>query len=106
MSDLEDMIEELKDKETYVIYKRSLPPRISKIIAQNLESYKDALAFCKTMKLQTHEKNDEQGNRYMVYYDILPDGLRLKDVYYNDPKITTKGNDKKAVGRSYMDLEG
>lgn len=103
MNELEDLVADLKKDTTYVIYKRSLPPGINKVVSQNLESYKDALSFCKTMKLKTHDVMDGD-NRIVIYYDILPEGLRLKDVYYNDSKITTEGNDKKKVARHYFDI--
>ncbi len=104
MDDLEEMLEELKNEQTYVIYKRSLPPGINKVIAQNIPSYKDALEFIKTMKLKTHDVMDGD-NKVVIYYDVLPEGLRLKDVYYNDPKITTVGNNRKRAAINYMGLE-
>lgn len=111
MSDLDDMVKELKKDSTYVIYKRTLPPKsetnilgINKIVAQNIESYAEAVQFCKTMKLETRQRLDDDGKNQIIYYDILPEGIRLKDVYYNDPKITTKGNDRKKVAIEYMGL--
>lgn len=105
MEDLQELVEELKaETVTWIVCKRSLPVGVHKVIAEGLDSYKDAVQFCTTMKLKTHDVMDGD-TRKVIYYDILPENLRAKDVYYNNPQITTIGNDKKKVAINYMGLE-
>lgn len=118
MSDLELMVDELKAKEqklineiekkevqhSYVIYKRSLPEGLNKVIAQNLPTYEDGLKICKVMKFKIHEENDN-GNTRIVYYEILPDTKEYKDFTYNDCAASTVGNDKKKASLLYFGLE-
>lgn len=105
MNDLESMIDELRAPLKYTIYKRSLPlPGINKVIAQNMDSYEECLEFIKTMKLKTKVVIEDNKDS-VIYFDILPENIPIKDVFYNPPTITTVGNDKKKVAINYMGLE-
>lgn len=109
MNELENMVEDIKKQYavSYTIYKRSLPigpQAINRVIAQNIESYEAGIKFCKTMKLESKLVNNEDGSTSVVYYDVLPDNIPLKDVFHNDNKHTTVGNNKKKAAEAYFDL--
>ncbi len=109
MDNLEDMIAEIKAQNTYSVYKRSVPiaqpTTLNKVVVQNLPSYEAGIQFCKTMKLEAKLEYLEDGSTRVIFYDVLPDTPQYKNVFYNEAKITTIGNDKKKAARNYMDLE-
>lgn len=105
MDNLEDMVKELKGDVTYRVYKTTLPSMQHKPVAQSFDTPEEAFQFCKTMKLETKETFDGEGNRTLVFYQVLPEGKKFEDIYHNYSRITTVGNDRKKVARNYLDLE-
>ena len=103
-SELESLIKELKG-DAYNIYKRSLPFGINKVVALNVPTFKDALLLVKAMKLKTKEHDTDNGKQ-VIFYDILPNKIKIDDLLYNDSNVTTAGNKRKTVAEAYFDLGG
>ena len=102
VSEIENLIKELKG-ERFNIFRRSLPFGVNKVVALNVPSFKEALLLVKAMKLKTVEKDTDDGKQ-IIFYDILPNSVKLDDLLYNQSPVTTAGDKRKAVAEAYFDL--
>ena len=100
--ELEGMIKELKG-EGFNIFRRFLPFGINKVVALNVPSFADAALLIRAMKLKTVE-NVKDGQLQVIFYDILPNSVKLDDLLYNDGVMTTVGNKRKDVASAYFDI--
>ncbi len=101
-NELEGMIRELKG-EGFHIYQRSLPFGTNRIVAMNVPTFKEAMILVRGLKLKTKEE-ELNGKMRVIFYDILPNTVKIDDLLYNQDLMTTVGNKRKDVANAYFDL--
>lgn len=95
--------------ERWTVYSFTLPVYRTKKIAFGFNTKEEAQEYI-NKKLT---KRDEDGKiiqkiftednvEYTVHYDAIRESSEQVDVYYNEPQITTVGNDKEAVLQEYL----
>lgn len=95
--------------ERWTVYSFTLPVKYTKKIAFGFASKDEAEDYIARKLL----KKDEDGNiirksikeddkEYIVHYSTILDSIEQVDVYYNDPKITTVGNELETVLKEFL----
>jgi hypothetical protein len=95
--------------ERWTVYSFTLPVHKTKKLAYGFATREEAHDYIKRVLT----KKDEDGkiiqktfkdgdNDYTVHYDTIRESSEQVDVYYNEPTITTVGNDKEDVLKEYL----
>jgi len=88
-------IPEFKIEERWTVYSFSVPIKYSKKVAFGFESQEEAKRFIKEhLKDKTIESD---GITYYLRYDVIFESREEINVFYNDPQITTVGNEPNQV---------
>ncbi len=102
LHELEGLIKEMKG-EGFNVYKRSLPFEINEVVALNIPTFSEAALLVRAMKLTTKEVNNN-GITKIIFYDILPNTVKVDDLLFNNEVMTTVGNSRRNVAMRYFDL--
>lgn len=95
--------------ERWTVYSFTLPVKVTKRLAFGFENKELAQEFINSHLVKKDENGeiiqkflkDSDGNEYHVKYDTIRESVEDVDIFYNDPEITTEGNDKEEVLKAW-----
>lgn len=92
-----------KIEERWTVYLFTVPVRYSKKIAWGFESKQEAEKFIRERLEKKQKSVEDELGTYHIRYDVILESREEIDVYANDPKMTSVGNNYDKIWERWVD---